>query len=472
MKRIEGSLWTDLLKVDTQSRPTANLDRHLSVLADVCNAVHYAHSKQIVHRDIKPGNVLIGEFGEVVLVDWGVAARFDDPAPGVAYGTPGYMAPEMAYGEQVDARTDVFLLGATLHKVLTGRSRNFGPTGMAAMLAATRAEPTDYDDDVPEELAKICNRACALKPTQRFPTAQSFRDALIDFRRHRLSVQFALAASARFDEVKALVAVAEPDALAIVELGVATCYAFEQALDEWDGNKIARRELQRLLEVLIPWQLQAQDWDKASHSLERLRALTDDAYADLGVTVEVEQRRVQALHKLGQELDLSIGSGWRIAFLMAFAVTAFVYGAAIVGGVWAGAIDDDHRLSLFASATSLLGFSSVLLAFRDRLLRTLVNQRIMYTLLAGFVSVFLHRVMSWGLDVDIHDVYPVDLLLLTLASCVAGITVDLRILWLSGIMAIATLVASLYPAASLEVLSLSIASTGAVMAMLFARWLR
>jgi len=467
MKRIEGSRWSELLK-----DPAQDLDRHLSILADVCNAVHYAHSKGIVHRDIKPGNVMIGEFGEVVLVDWGVAARFDDPAPGVAYGTPGYMAPEMAYGEIVDARTDVFLLGATLHKILTGLSRNHGSNGMAAMMKATKAEPATYDDSVPEELGKICNRACSRKRIRRFPTAQSFRDALVDFRRHRLSLQFGITASTRYAEMKALAAAEDPDPVSIVELGTITCYAFQQALDEWDGNAIARSELQSCLETLIPWQLQARDWERASASLDSLRSLTGRAFADLGATVESERRRARALEKLGKELDLSVHSGWRVAFLMSFALIATLYGTVIVGIVRLGYIEDGHVLSLFASGTSLVGVALVLMLFRQLLLRTLVNQRIMYTLLAAFGAVFFHRVIAWGLELEIQSVYPVDMLFLTLGSCVAGISVDLRFLWLAGGLAVGTIIAAIFPEWSLEVLSFSIASTGLSMALLFARWLR
>ncbi len=472
MKRIEGARWSTQLKADTTARPTASLDHHLAVLADVCNAVHYAHSKGIVHRDIKPDNVLIGEFGEVVLVDWGVAARFVDPPPGVAFGTPGYMAPEMAYGEQVDARTDVFLLGATLHKVLTGKSRNFGPTGMASILAAAKAEPYRYDDDVPEELGKICNRACSKRPVDRFPTAQSFRDALVDFRKHRLSLQFSLKAGLRFDEMRRLAGASDPDPRALVDLGESCCYAFEQALDEWGGNSIARGQLLSCLELLIPFQLRIEAWGKASSNLDKLRELTGNEYTQLGERVDEERRHVLALHKLGKELDLSVGSGWRIAFLLAFAVTAMAYGTVIVGVVRMGFVDDGHALSLFASATSLTGCAVVLAAFRKSLLHTLANQRIMYTLLAAFAAVFLHRVTSWQLDIDVAQVYPVDLLLLTLASCVAGIAVDLRILWLASALVVATVVAVLLPHLSLEVLSISIASTGVLMALLFLRWVR
>ena len=108
MKRIQGQLWSELLG-------KASLDRHLEILKDICNALHYAHSRGVVHLDLKTQNVLIGEFGEVSLLDWGIARRLSDPAPGVMLGTPAYMASEMVSGEKLTPLTDVYLLGSTLH---------------------------------------------------------------------------------------------------------------------------------------------------------------------------------------------------------------------------------------------------------------------------------------------------------------------------------------------------------------------
>ncbi len=134
MRRIEGVPWSDVLR-DAAAAPGMfadardPLEMHLRVLLEVCGAVQFAHARGILHRDLKPENVMLGAFGEVYVVDWGIALNLaDDPrlpriadARGVV-GTPAYMAPEMALGDAaaLSPRTDVYLLGAVLHRVLTG----------------------------------------------------------------------------------------------------------------------------------------------------------------------------------------------------------------------------------------------------------------------------------------------------------------------------------------------------------------
>jgi len=131
LKKIEGRPWSDFL-AEPELLPGDGdpLGWHLGVLRSVCNALAFAHSRGIVHRDVKPENVMVGAFGEVYLADWGIALAFDESAsPRVPRarenemlaGTPCYMAPEMARGAPADPRTDVYLLGATLFEVLAGK---------------------------------------------------------------------------------------------------------------------------------------------------------------------------------------------------------------------------------------------------------------------------------------------------------------------------------------------------------------
>ena len=141
----------------------------------LCNAVAYAHSRGVVHRDIKPGNVLLGEYGEVYLADWGIARRIGE-AQGPLAGSPAYMAPEML-GGRADERTDVYLLGATLHHVLTGQPRHRGPMA-EALRSVTASAPFDYAPTVPTDLAAVCNRACAPDPAERYPDASELRAAV------------------------------------------------------------------------------------------------------------------------------------------------------------------------------------------------------------------------------------------------------------------------------------------------------
>src|SRR5206468_1530582 len=144
MKLIRGRTLSSLLKArtprgsSTDSTDPGALDFHalLQVFEQVCHAVGFAHSQRIIHRDLKPANVMTGSFGEVQVMDWGLARTLDGELPevdgrrceqakstrsGEPKGTPAYMPPEQARGDwrRVDARADVFALGGILTAILT-----------------------------------------------------------------------------------------------------------------------------------------------------------------------------------------------------------------------------------------------------------------------------------------------------------------------------------------------------------------
>ncbi len=134
MKRVRGTTLHAVLKALRDGDPEA-LQRHtrgklLSMFRQLCLAIDYAHAHGVLHRDLKPSNVMLGDFGEVHVLDWGLAKPLSTPtrearAPtvgGMVLGTPGYMAPEQADRDrEVDVRTDVYALGAILYEILTLR---------------------------------------------------------------------------------------------------------------------------------------------------------------------------------------------------------------------------------------------------------------------------------------------------------------------------------------------------------------
>jgi serine/threonine protein kinase len=116
MKLVRGK------RLDQWASEGPSAAERLRVFERICEPVGFAHAHGIVHRDLKPANVMLGAFGEVLVMDWGVArllADGDEPA-GVVLGTPGYMAPEQAAGGTVDARSDIHALGAILHFLMAG----------------------------------------------------------------------------------------------------------------------------------------------------------------------------------------------------------------------------------------------------------------------------------------------------------------------------------------------------------------
>lgn len=155
MKRIHGRTLAELLKARTNS--AQELPRFMQIFEQIAQAVGFAHSRGIIHRDLKPLNVMVGEFGEVQVMDWGLAkdlssrdevmasplAASDDTqltSAGAVMGTPSYMAPEQARGEVVDVRADVFALGSVLAAILTGKPAFEGTTLHETVDKAARAE--------------------------------------------------------------------------------------------------------------------------------------------------------------------------------------------------------------------------------------------------------------------------------------------------------------------------------------------
>ena len=183
-----------------------SLARRMQIFLQIAQAVAYAHARGVVHRDLKPGNVMLGEHGEVQLLDWGAAQVLDraavetgtegDPAVEAAHssetgrtgksmvlGTPAYMAPEQALGREVDERTDIYALGMILYELLTLDRPFRRDTSRELIVAAIREEPTpprtvSPDRDIPVELERACLKALNKKPEDRQASAQELGAAV------------------------------------------------------------------------------------------------------------------------------------------------------------------------------------------------------------------------------------------------------------------------------------------------------
>jgi formylglycine-generating enzyme required for sulfatase activity len=162
-------------------------EKSAKLTAAVAEALHHAHQRGLVHRDVNPGNILIDAEGEPYVADFGLAlTQADYGRGGGLCGTPAYMSPEQANGEahRVDGRSDVFSLGVVLYELLTGR-RPFRGDSVADVLAqvigAEARPPRQFDDRIPKELERICLKALSKRASDRYTTAKDMADDLRHF---------------------------------------------------------------------------------------------------------------------------------------------------------------------------------------------------------------------------------------------------------------------------------------------------
>lgn len=295
MKKIEGESFRSFIR--GESEPPAGEDRLsflLSVLLRVCDAVHYAHSKGILHLDLKPDNVMIGEFRDVYLVDWGVACSINGEHRGFlplademneVLGTPAYMPPEMVDPKRarLGRRSDIYLLGGLLFEILTGRAPHEGESIKDLLYAAYRAKIGALPESTPRELAAIVRRAMAADPEARYASAEEFRQAVANFLRYRPSVELAEQSMEELGAIR--LELAEMDARAELRSKellrrFAECrFGFALALREWRDNSLAREGLAEATLLMASFHIDHGEADAAEALLDE-RLELEGAYEE------------------------------------------------------------------------------------------------------------------------------------------------------------------------------------------------
>jgi eukaryotic-like serine/threonine-protein kinase len=211
MKKVQGKVLYELInEKELSQRTDKDIFRLTQIMIKVCDAVSYAHSKGVIHRDIKPDNIMVGSYGQVYLMDWGIArvnddrmldtAKMDLPeikkrkqfsmrkeVQGNIFGTPCYMPPEQARGDlgSIDERSDVFSIGATLYEILTGLRPIPGDTLRDMVINARICEiqPPDerVDFPLPLGLIRITMKAMSKEPSDRYQSVEVLKNDLEDF---------------------------------------------------------------------------------------------------------------------------------------------------------------------------------------------------------------------------------------------------------------------------------------------------
>ena len=315
MKRVEGIGWEQYLDGNEEPDTDDVLGFHLGVVVAICRALALAHDRNVLHRDIKPENVMIGTFGEVYLLDWGLAASTVPDVPFVPFvkeqvdvvGTPAYMAPEMTVrGGDVGVHTDVFLVGGALYHVATGSAPNSGSSLFDVLACAYEGRPRAYPDDVPPELREICERALAHQPRDRYASVDELRAAVQAFLSHRHSHVLTHQALAQVNKLEAVLQ-SDDGSEDLYELFGAARFGLSSALQIWPANREAIEGLQRCLSAMVEHELQEQNASAARALLSQLPESDADLERRVDELEKSVARRAAALEKIAYDYDPRVG---------------------------------------------------------------------------------------------------------------------------------------------------------------------
>lgn len=464
MKRVEGVMWSQVLAEPEHpawerltERSGDRLVASIEVLSGVCNALRFAHSRGFVHRDIKPDNVMLGSFGEVYLVDWGLAVRADACGQCSLAGTPSFMAPEMLECslERIGPWTDVYLLGATLHMILTGKPRHGGATVAEALTSVYLSERHAFGPDVPAELARLCNGSCSREPAERPASAEAFRVGLVDWLRHRNSEQLATRTAALAGEMASYTEGAcsgDTEARRTFDRLATECrFGFSEALQQWPENPIAREGLRACLREMVAIEVARENLDGARSLRAQLteeEPALDARIGELSRRLDERRAEVERGRSLARELDESLSAPERRAFIVLLILIATVVVVVSRWRVGAQSLSVPRATMFLAVLTTSSGVVAFLL--RRRLLTNQFNRRILGLFFVCVLAMLAHRLaaMHRG-EHDLRIVLQDDLWLAAALCALGALSIKSSFWQLSVLFAITALILHFVPGSEL-----------------------
>jgi WD40 repeat protein/serine/threonine protein kinase len=286
MKKVQGTPW---MKVIQQK----SIPENLEILMKVGDAVAFAHSRGVIHRDLKPENVMLGDFGEVLVMDWGLAL----PAPGYGKsdtispshsmgGTPAYMAPEMASGplDKITFASDVYLLGAILYEILTGWAPHTGKNTMQCLFAAAKNDIRPAKSG--GELMDIALKAMATNPKDRYQTIRDLQAGIREYTAHVESIALATHATEQLAKAE------ESDDYNAYARAI---FGFDEALKQWAGNARAKTGLSAARVKYAASALRREDYDLGASQLDPANPDHQTLLAQLKAAQHEREARQQRL---------------------------------------------------------------------------------------------------------------------------------------------------------------------------------
>ncbi|MBN1947213.1 MAG: serine/threonine protein kinase [Bradymonadales bacterium] len=451
MKRIEGVSWKQLLEEPDHPLMSQTgqdlLARHIEIFMRVCEAVHFAHSKGIVHRDIKPSNVMIGSFGEVYLLDWGIAVSLQSDAGGrfplardvngIA-GTPDYMAPEMVEGtgEHVDQRTDVYLLGAVLCEILTGQPPHRGKTLMETLKKAFSAQVPAFPKGVPREILEICVKALSRDPGERYASAEELRRAVAGFLTHRSSLALTHEAMAKLSELLHLLessgsADLEGNRQKIYRVFGEARFGFAQSLKIWGGNTQAKAGLGDVLSRMVSYEISLERSDAAEALLAEMPERNPElekALADLRTKLAAEEREIEDLRKMHSEIDINVAFRTRGKFAITFAILFPLIEFPLGTLQRSGALKTLYPWCILSLILYMAACNFFVLGWMRSLLQNAVNRRVILTMNLAFLSSIVIMVFGAATGIPFNLAVSFEMLGFAVILAVLGFFVERRLL--------------------------------------------
>jgi hypothetical protein len=472
MRRIQGATWDQRIGDVTWATAAGArdlLEHNLRTIVRLCEIVEFAHSKGVVHRDIKPANVMLGSFGEVYLLDWGLAVALTDEAAahlpraadeGDIAGTLHYASPEMIglVDASLSESTDVYLLGAVLYEISTGRAPHEGPTATRIFESIAASPPKNWAEVAPR-LAAIGMHAMQKLPSNRHSSVALLRREILEYLRSRDSEHLADGAQ------RALAGLAEACAKGgsrrkVYDLYGECRFAFREALALWPDNEAAARGLAAASTFVIEHEL-ARDPRVASALLEEAADVAPELVARVEHAARVEADERAGLSRLAHDHDPLVGRGARrvvvVLFGLAWTASQFVgdyigpltYQRYVLGTlaqvpplllVWLGAPDLTRNLfnrrilvsvGLITFAQSILFVSGY--ALDIPVAATRILQIGLWALVSAFLTVLLERKL-WPMTVGLTVALVVTLIRPDLRSLAAGfgtlgVTINIAAIW-------------------------------------------
>ncbi len=304
MKMVDGTPWENVIRDKTR-------EENIEILMKVCDAIAFAHSRNIIHRDLKPENVMLGAFGEVLVMDWGLAINLSTTKSFGLSGTPVYMAPEMACHNisKIGKTSDIYIIGAILFQIVVGKAPHVGKSVRECM--ANAIKNNNIDPGFEDPLLDIAYHAMATEPEDRFATVLEFQDAIREHLRFSQSVVLTKRAEALLEN-----AIRDKDYQGFSR----ALFSMQDAIDLWSDNEVAKEGLQQTRIAYGQCAIERGDYDLCLQTVDP----SIDAEAELyknatRLKSEVTQRatRVKLLRRVLAGVILVAGTALTLATVYA-----------------------------------------------------------------------------------------------------------------------------------------------------------